>query len=176
MLFYLFSDGEVESLFERLNYDLEPGTILRTIEYYLPRTSHGSTLSKVVHSWVLASDREGSWTLFEDALRSDLDDTQGGTTAEGVHLGAMAATVDLMHRCYLGIETRDDVIWFDPVLPTELRRLALDIHYRGHTLIVTVAEEVFTVEVAPGSYGSARLGLGGQVIELLPGDRHQIGL
>ena len=32
-------------------------------------------------------------------------------------MGAMAGTVDLVQRCYLGIETRDDVIWFEPAPP-----------------------------------------------------------
>ena len=67
-------------------------------------------------SWPVPTEK-CSWEFFEDALRSDLDDTQGGTTSEGIHLGAMAGTVDLVQRCYLGIETRNDVIWFDPSSP-----------------------------------------------------------
>ena len=117
MLFYLLSADTLGSIFERLGYAFEPDAIPRSIDYYLQRTSHGSTLSRVVHSWVLArSNRQCSWEFFENVLRSDLDDTQGGTTAEGIHLGAMAGSVDLIQRCYLGIETNNDVIWFNPVL------------------------------------------------------------
>ena len=58
MLFYLLSADALASIFERLGYAFEPDAIPRSIEYYLQRTSHGSTLSRVVHSWVLArSDR-----------------------------------------------------------------------------------------------------------------------
>jgi hypothetical protein len=78
-----------------------------TIDYYLRRTSHGSTLSRMVHSWVLArSDRARSWALFTEALQSDIADVQGGTTPEGIHLGAMAGTVDLVQRCFGGVEIR----------------------------------------------------------------------
>ena len=35
-------------------------------------------------------------TFFAEALQSDVCDIQHGTTAEGVHLGAMAGTVDLV--------------------------------------------------------------------------------
>ena len=35
-------------------------------------------------------------TYFAEALQSDVSDIQQGTTAEGVHLGAMAGTVDLV--------------------------------------------------------------------------------
>ena len=68
-----------------------PRLIPRTIDYYLRRTSHGSTLSKVVHAWLLARrDRRQAWEYFLQALDSDVADVQGGTTREGIHLGAMA--------------------------------------------------------------------------------------
>ncbi|HKK22706.1 MAG TPA: hypothetical protein VJ947_03385, partial [Pseudohaliea sp.] len=53
MLFYLFSADELALVFERLGYVLEPDAIPKNIAYYLDRTSHGSTLSWVVHAWVL---------------------------------------------------------------------------------------------------------------------------
>lgn len=96
-----------------INYE----TIPDNIRYYMQRTSHGSTLSQVVHSWVLChSDREGSWQLFKEALHSGIDDIQGGTTPEGIHLGAMAGSVDLLQRGYTGIETRGDVLRLTPLL------------------------------------------------------------
>ena len=58
-----------------------------------------------MHAWVLArSDRRQSWEFFLEALESDIADIQGGTTAEGIHLGAMAGTLDLLQRCYTGLE------------------------------------------------------------------------
>jgi alpha,alpha-trehalase len=177
MLFYLLSANDLRVLLERLGYGFDATTIPRTVDYYLERTSHGSTLSRVVHSWVLArSDRERSWEFFEDALHSDLDDTQGGTTAEGVHLGAMAGTVDLLQRCYLGIEARDDVIWFDPLLPAQVRSLALDIRYRGRWLNLTVADGQFTVEIEDWGEGAVRVGLDNDVMELKPGERRHFVL
>ena len=78
MLFYLLSADELRKLFDRLGYPFEYDTIPKNIEYYLARTSHGSTLSEVVHAWVLVrSDRERAWKLFSEALESDLLDTPG---------------------------------------------------------------------------------------------------
>jgi alpha,alpha-trehalase len=177
MLFYLLSADALSSIFERLGYPFEPAAIPRSIDYYLKRTSHGSTLSRVVHSWVLArSDRERSWKFFEDALRSDLDDTQGGTTGEGIHLGAMAGTVDVLQRCYLGTEIRDDVIWFNPLLPAEVRSLSLDIRYRQHWLNLAVADGHFTVTLPDSGEGIVRVGLNDQIVEFLPGDCRQVTL
>ena len=99
MLFYLFSSEEIGELFERLGYPFEYETIPRNVAYYAARSSHGSTLCRVVYAWVLArSDRQRAMDFFAEALQSDVSDVQQGTTAEGVHLGAMAGTVDLVQR------------------------------------------------------------------------------
>ena len=88
MLFYLFSSEELATLFAQLGYPFSGEMIPRTIAYYLKRTSNGSTLSQIVHAWVLArSDRPKSWPLLREALESDIADVQGGTTPEGIHLG-----------------------------------------------------------------------------------------
>jgi alpha,alpha-trehalase len=141
MLFYLFSSEELGRLFERLGYSFPCETIPKNIEYYLQRTSHGSTLSQVVHSWVLArSDREASWRRFVEALESDVADVQGGTTPEGIHLGAMAGTVDLVQRCYTGVEVCGDELRLNPFLPQELARLELRLRYRGQSLELEISD------------------------------------
>jgi trehalose-phosphatase len=133
MLFYLLSADELDQLFMRLGYPFAFDTIPKNIDHYLKRTAHGSTLSRVVHAWVLArSRRQQSWHLFCDALRSDVLDIQGSTTHEGIHLGAMAGMVDLIQRCYSGLETRQDTLWLNPALPEELKSLAFNILYRDY--------------------------------------------
>jgi trehalose/maltose hydrolase-like predicted phosphorylase len=177
MLFYLFSANELQVIFDGLDYGFDPDNLRRTIDYYLQRTSHGSTLSRVVHSWVLSrSDRERSLEFLADALRSDLDDVQDGTTGEGVHLGAMAGTVDLVQRCYLGIETRDNAIWFNPHLPHEIRTLSLTLTYRGRVINAVVEDDSLTVEIADWGDGTVRIGLRGTVAELKVGERHRIAV
>src|SRR5260370_25702674 len=101
MLFLLFSHDELRRLFERLGYACGPDTARKNIAYYDERTSHGSTLSFVAHGGVLApSDAGGSWERFLAALDSDVGDVQGGTTKEGIHMGVMAGTLDLVQRSY----------------------------------------------------------------------------
>src|SRR3546814_16840411 len=76
---------------DRVSYRVSGDYLRRTVDYYLDRTAHGSTLSRVVHASVLAQLHPGrAWELFRDALVADLDAPQGGTTPEGVHLGALA--------------------------------------------------------------------------------------
>ena len=84
MLFYLFSSDELKEIFGQMDYQLTSDTVQKTIDYYMVRTSNGSTLSRMVHAWVLSRvNREMSWSLFREALMSDVSDIQGGTTHEG---------------------------------------------------------------------------------------------
>lgn len=172
MLFYLLSADQLAELFARLGYRFEYRTIPDNIAYYARRTSHGSTLSRLVHSWVLArGDRPGSWPLFVEALGADVADAQGGTTSEGIHLGAMAGTVDLVQRCYLGLEIRDDALWLNPRLPDELDALETTIRYRGHWRIeVRVEGQRLRLKVPSGDAAPFRLGFDGRIQTVGPGD------
>ncbi len=170
MLFYLLSADELSQLFDRMDYKLDSEAIPRNIRYYVERTAHGSTLSRVVHSWVLArSQREQSWHLFKQALESDISDIQGGTTPEGIHLGAMAGTVDIIQRCYTGIETRGDTLWLNPFLPNELKELRFNIQYRGHVLDLSISKKEVIVIAHRSDAGPMKLGFRDRVVQLKQG-------
>jgi alpha,alpha-trehalase len=177
MLFYLFSGGELRELFSRLGYPFEHDTIPKNIDYYWERTSHGSTLSRTVHSWVLArSDRARSYTLFRQALESDIADIQGGTTPQGIHLGAMAGTVDLVQRGYTGIGVRGDALWLNPLLPDEFRGLFLRLRYRDHWLEVEISGDRLKVSTSEDAPGPMKLGFKEEVHLLEPGDSREFAL
>ncbi|MGI5373078.1 glycoside hydrolase family 65 protein [Streptomyces sp. CA-251387] len=133
MLGYLFAPAELEGLFRRLGYGLDEDIWRRTLEYYMHRTSHGSTLSGLVHGWVLARCRRTeAWKFCQEALQGDIADVQGGTTGEGIHLGAMAGTLDLVQRGLTGLETRGGALWLDPVPLPELSSYGFSLRYQGN--------------------------------------------
>jgi trehalose/maltose hydrolase-like predicted phosphorylase len=178
MLFYLFSEEEVARIFAMLGHRLTAEDIHKNIAYYLARTSHGSTLSRLVQSAVLSRfDRETSWTAFCEALESDISDVQGGTTAEGIHLGAMAGTVDLVQRIYTGLEIRDGVLFFNPRLPHHLGSLEFAIRYRGMWVDVTVTgTELALSPRADARTDPVRIGVVDRVHFLKPGYRQVFAL
>ena len=170
MLFYLFSADELTALFGHLGYDFDPKSIPATVDYYLARTAHGSTLSHLVHAWVVArTDRAGSWGALRESLVADLDDTQGGTTAEGIHLGAMAGGLDVLQRCYTGLEVRGDALWLDPRLPDGLPSMGFDVTYRGHLLSLSVGHDQIEIRAQPCSTAPAHLVVAGRDITLTAG-------
>jgi trehalose/maltose hydrolase-like predicted phosphorylase len=173
MLFFLFSHDELREIFGQLGYDYRDDTVTRNVAYYDRRTSHGSTLSFVTHAGVLAAlDPESSWERFLIALRSDADDIQGGTTKEGIHVGVMAGTLDVMQRCYAGTYVRGDVLYFDPRLPAQLDGLSFPIQFRETPILVSVTGEQLTLAVHPESVSRpVGAGVPGDVRELRPGDR-----
>jgi trehalose/maltose hydrolase-like predicted phosphorylase len=170
MLLYLFGQDELMLLLERLGYPTTREQLATTVDYYLARTANGSTLSRVAHASVLASmDPERAWETFREALDADLDDTQGGTTRAGVHLGAMAGTIDVVQRSFTGLRLTSDALVFAPQLPHELRSVAFRVRYRDHLLDIRLERHRLSVSSAPGDAGPICLRLGDQEVLLSPG-------
>lgn len=171
MLFYVLAPGEFDDVLRYLGYDHGPDLAARTIAYYLPRTCDGSTLSSLVHAWILAhTDGDEAWKIFLETLVSDLTDAQRGTTAEGVHLGAMAGTVDLVQRCHAGISTRGGMLRLEPRLPPAVGELRLGLRHRGHWGIdLTCHQDLIRVALRPGAAFPAHISYGAEDIEIQPG-------
>ena len=178
MLFYLFSREELQRQFDLLGYEYAPDTVSKNVAYYDRRTSHGSTLSYVAYAGVLAGlDAESSWDRFLVALKSDVGDVQGGTTKEGIHVGVMAGTLDLVQRSYMGTQVRDGVLRFDPRLPAPIEGLSFSMQFRGTPLLVTLADGRLTLAAHPeGVNRSITVGVGDQVRDFGPGDRYTFEL
>ena len=177
MLLYVFSRNELGSLLERLGYECDDGLFDRMIDYYEPRTAHGSTLSRVVHAWNQAQrDRERSWHLFVEALYSDLNDAQGGTTKEGIHLGAMAGTIDLVQRCYTGLEIVGGVLRFDPTIPTELGSVSFDIRYQSHVLHLEFSTSRARIRMDEDEGATVAVAIGAETYRLGPDEMIDVTL
>jgi trehalose/maltose hydrolase-like predicted phosphorylase len=173
MLFFLFRDEELREIFGRLGYAYDADTVSRNVTYYDRRTSHGSTLSFVTHAGVLAAiDPESSWERFLVALRSDAEDIQGGTTKEGIHMGVMAGTLDLIQRSYAGTYISNDVLCFDPRLPSRLASLSFSMQFRQTPIQLTLTRDRLTLALhAEGGSRSVRVAVRDDVRKLSVGDR-----
>jgi len=177
MLFYLFSSNELQALFTKLGYDFDAGIIPENIDYYYARTSHGSTLSQVIHAWVYArSHRDRSWKSFKTALMSDYKDIQGGTTHEGIHLGAMAGTLDLLQRCYSGLEIRDDVLWLDPRLPDDMDSMSFHLRYRSHWIKLDISHEKIKLRFCKGWANPVQVAVKGRKYKFETDDEKEFSL
>jgi beta-phosphoglucomutase family hydrolase len=133
MTFYNLEKSEVDSLLTGMGYKLPADYLQRNLEYYFGRTSHGSTLSRIVHARLasIAGNRGMSWNLYSDALASDYVDIQGGTTAEGIHAGVMAGTILIALSTFAGISFNQDYLSLQPSLPDAWETLSFGISFKG---------------------------------------------
>jgi trehalose/maltose hydrolase-like predicted phosphorylase len=177
LLFFLFAGYELKRLFERLGYDYEPEMVRKNVEYYDRRTSHGSTLSFIAHAGILADlDPESSWERYIVALESDVGDVQGGTTQEGIHMGVMAGTLDLIQRGYLGTDIRDGVLHFDPKPVGNLDGLSFPMRFRGTPLDVKLEGGRVTVAAQSDGLGqSIQVSVGDETREIGTGESYTFG-
>jgi len=133
MTFYNLDKEQVDRILEEMGYKLPGDYLEKNLRYYLARTSHGSTLSRVVHAQLarIIGDDQLSWDLYFDALTSDYNDIQGGTTAEGIHTGVMAGTIMIAITTFAGVDLRSDVLKIDPVLPERWKRMTFNLGFKG---------------------------------------------
>jgi alpha,alpha-trehalase len=103
-----------------------------------------------------------------EALVTDVADIQGGTTPNGIHLGAMAGTVDVLQRCYTGIELRGDVLWLAPPLPRPLRCLRFFVRYRGHSLGIELETDTVWAKPTQCLAPSIRIGINDEIHDVAP--------
>ena len=175
LLFYLFRQDELRQIFERLGYPYTSETLRKNVAYYDARTSHGSTLSFVTYAGVfLEIDLATSWERY---MVSDVSDVQGGTTAEGIHMGVMSGTLDIVQRSYLGEVIRDGVLYFSPKAISHLRGLSLPMRFRGLLIAVTLEDGRLRVGAEVDSLNrSVKVGVGDQVREIRSGESYTFDL
>ncbi len=177
MLLFVLSREELRVLMRGLGYEITDEQLARTVDYYLARTSNGSTLSAIVSTWVLArTDPKTAWKFLNTALESDIADVQGGTTAEGIHLGAMAGTVDLVQRRLTGMRAQGRTLRFDPALPPEVKHLRYSVHYRGHRIELVLAEGTMTLTSRPSTAPPISVAVRDRTVELAPGETAEFAL
>lgn len=163
MLPYLFPGDELAAELRALGYHADTHGLRTTVDHYLARTTHDSGLSAAICAGALASiDPSASWRFYERALAADL--RADAHTREGLHLGSMAGTLDVLQRHYLGVRPVRDGLRIDPRVPRELERTALVLQFRGATLQVRLQDDEVVVR-------ADRDGLAEPVLHLPDGTR-----
>jgi beta-phosphoglucomutase family hydrolase len=147
-LFYNLDKSEVDDILDKLDYHLDKDYLQENLEYYLQRTSHGSTLSRVVHAQLanMINDKKLSWDLYLDALTSDYNDIQGGTTGEGIHAGVMAGTVLISQQSFAGLNLKGNIVAFSPKLPEHWRNISFNFSFKETIYYCRVSAKSLTIK------------------------------
>jgi beta-phosphoglucomutase family hydrolase len=147
MTFYNLDQDQVTQILNGMGYSLPMDYLERNLQYYLDRTSHGSTLSRVVHAQLASTigNYQLSNELYHDALTSDYADIQGGTTAEGIHAGVMAGTLMIAINTFAGIDLRGDLLKVTPHLPDSWKNLVFRLNFKGVEYQFDISDETVLV-------------------------------
>jgi trehalose/maltose hydrolase-like predicted phosphorylase len=122
-------------------------SLVSNLEFYEPRTAHGSSLSPGIHAALLAraGRLDEAVALLRVAARLDLDDVTG-TTAGGLHLAAMGSVWQAVVQGFAGIRPGSTALEIDPRLPRAWRALEVPVTYRGSRVRVRIEQDVIAVE------------------------------
>jgi len=149
MLFYNLPEEVISSLLDQVGYNHPENILDANLHYYLQRTSHGSTLSRLVHAYLAhaAGHLDLSWKLYQESLRSDYLDIQSGTTREGIHLGVMTGTVLFALRAYAGLNWTEEHIKLNPALPPGWKRMEFNLSFRGKHYYFDISPKQVNVKI-----------------------------
>ncbi|WP_211327931.1 glycoside hydrolase family 65 protein [Kushneria sinocarnis] len=154
MLLYLLSPDGLQALLARLGYTFDSRACRHTTDYYMARITHESSLSRVVCAGALIQlDPQTSWHFFCQSLHTDLQAPGNLGTREGVHLGAMAGTLDVLQRHYLGINPAEDGLHVTPTPPPELGDVSMTMTYHGNHLMLALTKDELHLTASTDSDG-----------------------
>lgn len=168
MAFFPLSRRTVSRVVNQLGYDFKPTDLLKNVDYYLDRTTSGSELSRAVYAALCARSGEArlSQRLFTEALAAPFA-PGGNSSAEGVHMGVMAALLNVAVQVYGGFDARGAMVTIRPHLPAGWQKLTFKQRVRGvgYTVIVTPGEATVIAD------HDVTIMLGGKTVDLIAGAR-----
>jgi trehalose/maltose hydrolase-like predicted phosphorylase len=146
----VLKQADVLMLHQLVPDEVAPRSFLSNLDFYEPRTAHGSSLSPAVHASLLA--RAGRFrealAALRIAARMDLDDLTSSSSA-GVHLATMGGLWQALAFGFAGVRPRGDVLVVDPRLPREWSALELRLRFRGNPLRLRIERTGVSIDAPP---------------------------
>ncbi|WP_225419707.1 glycoside hydrolase family 65 protein [Lapidilactobacillus wuchangensis] len=148
MAVYNLGEKMMQQLVAQLGYQLPKNWLRENRDYYLARTVHGSTVSRPVFAAidVLLGELDHAVDYLITAIKSDFDDIQGGTTAEGIHTGVMGGTLSVIEHAFAGVKFYDRHVLVEPKIPHNWSYLSFAQRFHGTLIRFTFRNNTLCVE------------------------------
>jgi len=128
----IIKQADVVMAFHLLGDLFRKEDMLRNFNYYLPRTTHESSLSLSIYASVAA--RLGltslAYKLFKKAVNIDLQDIYGNTR-DGIHVASAGGAWCSFLFGFLGLKVHNDNLTLDPKIPKHWRKVSINVVFRG---------------------------------------------
>ncbi len=174
MTFYNLDEADVSDILNNSEHKIPPDYLKKNYGYYAKRTSHGSTLSRVVHSYLanLFGYKELGGKLYFEALESDFTDIQGGTTAEGIHAGVMGGTVLMAITSFAGINFKKKILKINPRLPKTWNALKFNFTFKKNRYFIHLTHTQLKIEINSENYDPVKIEFSNKKIILPTNKKH----
>ncbi|MGX2040456.1 glycoside hydrolase family 65 protein [Methylocaldum sp. MU1018] len=138
---------------------LPPEARQANFSYYLPRTTHGSSLSPSIHAAVAArlGDTETAMRYFRQASEIDLANNMGNA-AGGVHAAALGGLWQAVVFGFAGLSLRPESLSFTPHCPPGWRAFRFPLIWRDIRLHVEIRPEAVEIAAEGGEPVAIRVG------------------
>jgi len=128
--------------------------------------------NKAISSYLHSGDT--AWDWFMDAMRSDIYDTQGGTTLEGIHCGVMAGTLDIITRYFAGLGFSTKIPTVQPNLPAHWRNMSLNVVHQGIWYHFDFTHDQVTAKISGSVEQAVTVNIAGKECQLTPGKEVEV--
>jgi trehalose/maltose hydrolase-like predicted phosphorylase len=127
--------------------ETEEHSLAANLDFYGPRTAHGSSLSPAIHASLLAraGKPDQALDMLRIAARIDLDDLTG-TTDGGLHLATMGGVWQALAFGFAGLLSDNGALRIDPKLPSVWEELELRLMFRGTWAYLRIRHEEVQIE------------------------------
>ncbi|NNH70494.1 glycoside hydrolase family 65 protein [Nocardia uniformis] len=144
----LIKQPDVLMMYQLVPEETAPGTLAANLDFYGPRTAHGSSLSPASMAALLAraGRPDAALEMLRPALRLDLDD-RTGSTATGLHMATIAGVWQAMLTGFAGVRVRDGVLRVRPVLPDSWPRLGIAFRALGRCIRLDITRAGIGIRV-----------------------------
>ncbi|RDI55221.1 glycosyl hydrolase family 65 protein [Nocardia mexicana] len=138
----LIKQPDVLMLHHLVPAEVAPGSLVPNLEFYGPRTTHGSSLSPAIMAALLAraGRADDALEMLRPALRLDLDD-RTATTAAGLHMATLGGVWQALLAGFAGVRVSGGVLSIRPVLPERWRRFGIRFRCLGRRICLDISAD-----------------------------------
>jgi len=155
--------------------DFDQRELRRAWEYYLPYTTHDSSLSASVHSLVASrlNESDEAWSFWLSSR--DLDLSRGGA-AEGLHIANAAGSWMGVVLGFMGLESAmwTETLTLNPRLPATWGAMSFPLIWRGTPVRIEITREATSITSEGES--PIELSVGGVLRTLAPGTTEEFSM
>jgi beta-phosphoglucomutase len=151
--YQVVKQADVLALFHLFPFDFDRTLINRCWDYYVPRTTHDSSLSLGGHAYagLTAGRMDLAMEYYRRMLATDLEFSSNQLHVDqGIHAANAGSCWGVTVLGFGGIYCDDTALWCSPRLPDTWNQLSFSIHYKSRRVDFCISEDKIALVISSG--------------------------